>query len=143
MAKLSSSNLPNLVNYNSSLENLEAAGSTTLLNISENSVGIGACLGYDSTGDIVLTNTDSTSLVICTYLAIETGTSIKEVLIKGLIRNDVWTLSPGKEVYLRNTTPGLLTTTKPINPDDLVQVIGVAINSNTLLFDPDKTWLRL
>jgi len=144
MAKLSQTNFPNLIEFRSSLNNLEASGDYLELNIVENSVGVGACLGYDINGDIVLTNTeDSTSLVICTFLALETGTGNKKVLSRGLIRNDSWSLSPGKPVYLDNSSQGLFTTVEPSIVGDLVQIIGVSISSNIILFDPDKTWLRL
>ena len=144
MAKLSQTNFPNLIEFRTSLNNLEASGDSTELTIVENSVGFGACLGYDINGDIVLSNTeDSTALVICTFLALETGTGNKKVLSRGYIRNTSWTLDSGKNVYLDNSSQGLFTTTIPNSSGDLVQIIGVSINSTTILFDPDKTWLRL
>ena len=143
MAKFSITNLPNLYEFNSSLDNLEAAGENTQLLVTENSLGIGACLGYDDLTQLVLSNTDATAQVICTFMALETGTGIIKVMSKGYIRNDSWSLTQGKTVFLSNSTPGLITTTRPITEGDLVQIIGVAISSNTILFDPDKTWLRL
>ena len=144
MAKLSPTNLPNLYEFKTSLDNLEASGDFTQLLVTENSVGIGACLGYDLADELVLTDTtDGTSQVICSFIALETGTGILKVMSKGFIRNDSWSFDKGNPVFLSNSSPGLVTTTRPITTGDMIQIVGIAVNTNILLFDPDKTWLRI
>ena len=129
MAKLSSSNLSNTFEFNTSLENLEASGDRTELIVNENSIGVGA--------------SDSTTEIICTYIALDTGTGVKSVLLRGMIRNDVWSFTTGDIIYLSNSSPGLISNVRPSGDGDFVQVLGVAINTNTILFDPDKTWMRI
>lgn len=140
MAKLSTTNFPNSIEFKTSLNNLESSGDFVELNVSENNIGIGACLGY-SYGNIVLSNTDSASIILCSFLALETGTGNKKLLTRGLIRNDIWSFTSGDNIYISNSTPGLLTNIVPSNSGDIVQLIGIALNSNLILFDPDKTWL--
>lgn len=53
------------------------------------------------------------------------------VVTRGTIRNDAWTWTPGGTVYL-STTAGGLTQTAPSTTGDKVQVIGYALDADTL-----------
>lgn len=48
----------------------------------------------------------------------------------------------GAELYL-STTAGAMTATPPSGTGDIVRVIGYALNSTTILFDPDRTYLEM
>lgn len=57
------------------------------------------------------------------------------ILLLGFYRDNTWTWTPGKILYA-STTAGDLTDTAPAGPGDQVQVLGVAIASNIILFNP-------
>jgi len=125
-------------------DNLQANGIKTNLNVTQNTIGLGACLAIDSTsGYLIEACADSTaSIVPCRYLAIETGTGVKDVLVKGFIRNDIWSFSPGDDIYM-SVISGEITNIEPIDEGDVVQFLGYATTSSTIYFDPDKTFITL
>jgi hypothetical protein len=51
-------------------------------------------------------------------------------------------LTPGSTYYL-STTPGLLTAIAPATVGNIVQVVGFALDSHTLWFNPSMTWLTI
>jgi hypothetical protein len=53
------------------------------------------------------------------------------VLTEGIIRHDAWTWTPGGIIYL-STTAGQWTQTQPATSGDKVQVIGYAIDADTM-----------
>jgi len=133
---------PKVFEFTTNLENLQYSGDSIQLTVSENSVGVGASLNMDSSGDLYEAITDSTAFEICQFLALETGTGTKNVLMKGLLRNDVWSWTPGQLIYL-STTSGMLSQTQPSLSGESIQVVGFALTSNIISFNPDKTWITL
>ncbi|MBA7506480.1 hypothetical protein ES706_05171 [subsurface metagenome] len=59
-----------------------------------------------------------------------------EYLLRGFLRFDTWTWTPGGLLYVDRTTPGTLTQTAPSTTGDQVQVVGVAITADIILFNP-------
>jgi hypothetical protein len=123
---------------------LTASGDTTTMNVTGNTVGIGSALYMTSGGDgLDETDADWFATMPCRVLALETGTGQdKSVLLKGFIRNDSWSWTPGLSVYV-STTVGTLTQTPPAGSGDQVQTVGWAHRSNVLYFDPDKTVVEI
>jgi len=125
-------------------DNLQANGIKTTLTIQENNIGFGACLAIDSTsGNLIEACADSTSVIIpCRFIAIESGTGNKQILLKGFIRNDSWSLNPGDDIYLSNVS-GLFSNTRVSDPGDIDQMLGYAITSNTIYFDPSSIYITI
>ena len=128
--------------YTTNLNDLQFTGDYIYLNVIENSVGIGATLSMDSSGNLIESVADSTSFILCQYLACEIGTGNNIVLMKGLLRNSSWSFIPGQPIFL-STSSGQLTQSRPTNPGEIIQVIGVALTSDIIRFEPDMTWLEL
>jgi len=128
--------------YTINLNDLQFAGDYIYLNVIENSVGIGATLSMDSSGNLIESVADSTSFILCQYMACEIGTGNVIVLMKGLLRNSSWSFTPGQPIFL-STLSGQLTQTIPNNPGNIVQIIGVALTSDIIRFEPDKTWVEI
>jgi hypothetical protein len=80
----------------------------------------------------------------CVAMAIEAGTGSKKVLTRGLIRNDAWnwTIGPGKTslIYL-DVTAGGLTQTQPSSEDNVIQVVGWAVSTNVIMFNPQLDYI--
>lgn len=125
-------------------DNLQANGIKTTLYVQENNIGFGCCLAIDSTsGQLIEACADSTSSIVpCRFLAVESGTGNKQVMMKGFIRNNSWSFNSGDMIYL-STISGELTNVRSINSGNVDQMLGYALNSNTIYFDPDKTYITL
>lgn len=74
-------------------------------------------------------------------IAMNVATDSDSVLMFGKARNDSWSLSPGL-VYLSTTTGGIVQT-PPSGSGEVVQVIGYALASNILFFNPQQTLIVL
>ena len=75
-------------------------------------------------------------------LAIATSTSSGNgMLLKGIFRKASHGLSAGRPIYLSQTAGGM-TNTAPSASGTYVRVIGYAIDSNTIYFNPDNTWVQ-
>ena len=124
--------------------NLQGNGIKTSLTVLENNIGFGACMAVDTTsGDLIEASADSTaSIVPCRFIALETGTGFKEVLIKGFLRNNIWTFNPGDMIYL-STSSGQLTNVRASIEGEVDQILGYALTPNIIYFDPDKTFITL
>lgn len=59
-----------------------------------------------------------------------------EFLLLGFMRHDAWTWTAGGLLYIDRTTAGALTQTAPATTGDQVQVVGVAITADIILFNP-------
>jgi len=72
-------------------------------------------------------------------VALATGTisqdAAGEFLLSGFMRDDTWAWTPGGFLYV-GTTAGELTQTRPSGSGHQVQVVGVAITADIVLFNP-------
>lgn len=137
--------IPNPISfeYTTNLNNLQFSGDYIQLNVIENSIGVGAALTMNDSGSIIQATADATSTFeLCQFIALETGTGNKYVLMKGLLRNTSWSFTPGNLIYL-STTSGMMTQTQPSGSGEKIQIIGSALTSDIIYFNPDKTWLDL
>ena len=57
-------------------------------------------------------------------------------LLLGFMRHDAWDWTPGGLLYVDRTTAGALTQTAPSTSGDQVQVEGIAITADIILFNP-------
>jgi len=142
-SELNNISFNNLV-IDSSPTNLSGNGIKTTLTVQENNTGFGSCLGVDSTTSyLVEACADSTSVLVpCRFIALDSGTGNKTVIMKGFIRNDSWSFTPGSTLYL-SIIKGQISESYSYNSGDIIQVIGYSLTSNTIFFDPDYTFLTV
>lgn len=70
-----------------------------------------------------------------TINANETGTFLK----RGTARQDSWNWTTGSLLYL-STTAGSITATKPSTIDDVIQTVAMALDADTIDFNPSFTY---
>jgi len=117
-------------------------GLTTSIQVDVNSVGFGSLLHIDTDGHLIEADANITTAIPCQFMAGESGTGIKTVLVTGIARNDSWDWTPGGAMYV-STTAGTMTQTAPSTTGDRVQIVGYAITADTVLFNPDMTDLEI
>lgn len=129
------------------------------LDINGESIQIGCILGSDHTyeGLVIsgITNSESFGLAVCmssnntvttadkdidtVAIGISVGTNL--VLYSGTVRDDSWDWTAGDSIFVGDS--GALTDdTSSYTTNDMVQVIGVALNADTILVHP-VVWLKL
>lgn len=65
-----------------------------------------------------------------------------EFLLMGFIRHDAWTWTPGSLLYA-SCTAGGMSHTAPVGAGDQVQVVGIAITADIILFNPNYVLVEL
>ena len=96
----------------------------------------GQALLIDATGAYVLTDADAIATMPCRALAIDTGSGAAKSLLKqGFIRNDAWSWTPGKSLYV-SATAGALTQTVPSVTGHYAQAVGYAETATIVYFNP-------
>lgn len=98
----------------------------------------------NSSSQWVLADADAESTAggVMLGLATTSGTSGNPlaVLLLGFARNDSWAWTAGAELFV-STTAGGLTETSPSGTDDVVRVVGYAVNADVIYFNPSNDWL--
>lgn len=124
------------INFNITVSNQDAVGVVDKFIVDSNSYGFGAALRMASDGNLEEANATDDTTMPCIALALDTGTgSGKQVLFWGRIRNDNWNWAPGDYIYV-DLSAGSLTQSIPSNAGNVVQVLGVALSSTQILFNP-------
>lgn len=97
-----------------------------------------------SSGTWSLANANSTgSSTGMLGLAVGTSPTTNGLLIRGFAASSSYTQSTGSILYMA-TSSGIFTQTSPSSSNHVVRVIGYKTTiSNTIYFDPDKTWVTL
>lgn len=94
---------------------------------------------YVKAADSKMWKADSNALATMPCIALATGTIAADAegifLLLGFMRDNSWGWTIGGLLY-PHTTPGTPTQTAPAGSGDQVQVVGVAITANILLFNP-------
>ena len=131
------------LSVNVSLSDQDAVGVVDKFTVDANSVGFGAAFYINSSGNMEDAQATGQSTMPCMALALETGTgSGKQVLFWGRIRNDAWSFGVGNYIYI-STTSGELADSRPTGSGDIVQVVGVALASNIIFFNPSYVTVEL
>lgn len=113
------------------------------INVSSNSVGIGACLAMNYSTNLLVEATALNEYRIpAIALAMQTGTGMKDVLLLGIFRKDTWSWTPNKIIYV-STTTGLMTQIRPDGLGQNVQELGFALTPTIMIFNPDKSYFKL
>jgi hypothetical protein len=115
----------------------------TLTATAANTFAIGNVGFLASTETITLAKANavntSTNLLVMATAAIDGGAAgvfalFADVTVTG------HTLAVGAPIYVSAATDGAITTTAPGVGENVVRIIGYAIDANTIRFDPDKSW---
>jgi len=104
---------------------------------------VGNVYYFDSTSVWLITdaNTSATSKGL---IAIATSVTAFNVgmLISGYFKNTSWAFTVGDPVYL-SVTSGGISTTQPTGSGDIVRVVGYAIATDEVYFNPSHDWIEL
>ncbi len=76
-------------------------------------------------------------------VCVETGTGDRKILTKGYIRNNTWNFANKGLLYLSPTTSGEITITKPTATGQIIQVLGLALGSDEIYFNPSTTYIEI
>lgn len=102
----------------------------------------------NSDGEAALADADaySTSMacVMCCDASISANAS-GNYLMWGIARDDTWNWTVGGAIYLSTTgtTGNTLTQTKPSGSTDIVQIIGMALHADRMLFNPNLVTVEI
>jgi hypothetical protein len=110
---------------------------TATANSAIGDVGFIASTGKVSLGDADAIATAS-CMVICADATIAADSTGNWLVGVGTIRDDTWDWTVGGLIYLSTdgTTGNTLTQTAPSATDDVIQIIGVALSADIMLFNP-------
>jgi hypothetical protein len=99
-------------------------------------------VGYiKSDGKVGLIDADAiatmSGLVMCGAATIANNAS-GTFLLHGVARDDTWAWTVGGLIYgtVTGTTTNTLSQTTPTGTDDVIQILGVALSADTMLFAP-------
>lgn len=124
------------------VKDLSANGINSYGTVSSNNAGYGAALYMTADGNYEEANAASASTMPCTALALEPDAGRKKILLQGYIRNDSWSFTPGGLVYV-SPANGVITQTPPSETGEQVQILGYAIKSNALFFNPNMMLIEI
>lgn len=101
----------------------------------------------NSSSQWALTDADAaaTAGTVMVALATEAGTlnnAMRVALPGTFVRNDAWTWTVGAPIYL-STTPGALTQTAPSATDDVVRIVGYAMNADVIFWNPSNDFITI
>jgi len=119
--------------------NLTASGLIVTVDVNSNPLGVGSPMYITQDGDMKMADASDITTSPALAIALETGTGNKKVLLFGTLRDNSWNwlTGPGESAFIYlSTTAGLLTQTPPSGTDEVVQVVGWAINSDTIMWCP-------
>ena len=77
------------------------------------------------------------------YTGAGTTTVSNGVVIYGFIKQSSHGFTLGAPLYLSDTTAGNMTATAPGSSGDVVRIVGYAVDSNTIFFNPGNTYVTV
>lgn len=126
-----------------SIDQEQGAGIIITGTVDVNAFGIGCALGLASDGHWESCDADVVADFPCSGLALETGTGAgKKILLYGVLSDGSYSFTAGLPVYVSNTDGGLVTAA-PGGASDLVQRVGIALDSDTVLFTPSLDVIQI
>lgn len=130
-----------LVNAISATET--ANGIKTSFTVGEN-VTFGNILYLKSDGKLWKADANGTNTYPALYIATEAKSAdeVCIVLKNGFIRLNSWSFTVGSIIYLSGTA-GSITSTIPAISGDAIQIIGIAVSSNTIDFNPQLSYITI
>jgi hypothetical protein len=116
------------------------------LQIGDQGSGIltGSTYYLSSSNTWLLTDADAASSSRNLIAIATTGAGFNRgMLIRGYYRNTAWSFTVGAPVYLATSPAGGLTSTQPTATADIVRVVGYAIATDEIYFNPSQEWIEL
>ena len=114
----------------------KATGIIVTMQVDVNTVGIGGLLHLDvADGNWIDADANATTDMPCMAIALGTTGSI-DVLLTGIIKDTGWGWTVGGLLYVSAANVGQMVQTAPAGDGDQVQVVGIALASDTILFNP-------
>lgn len=114
---------------------------------------MGDLLFYKSDGKVWKANASSTSTMSCFSMALETKSAetVVMALLRGYLKDDsLYNFTTGGQsssatglIYVSEATSGLATQARPLNPTNIVQIVGFAHSPDIFYFNPDNTFIEL
>lgn len=131
---------PNSI-INSSPNDLNVSGETISLTAGENVVFGDICY-IKSDGKMWKADANASGKFPAQFMAasIIAADATGIFFVKGIARNDAWTLTLGGALYL-STTAGGITQTAPSSTNDCIQVLGFALSATNILFNPSPDYI--
>jgi hypothetical protein len=115
--------------------NGEWCGTYVDATVDANAIGFGGAMHMDSDSHWINADADGTTTMPCLGISVEAGTGTRKVLMNGFVKNTAWAWTPGA-ILFASATVGLFTHTAPAGTGDQVQSIGIAIDADTIYFNP-------
>ncbi|MBI4708255.1 MAG: DUF2190 family protein [Candidatus Omnitrophica bacterium] len=113
----------------------------------------GQLVYYKSDGKVWKAKADATSTMTCMGIVTADASADASVviLLDGFIKDaTLWNFTSGGQasaaaglIYVSEATAGLATQTKPSTATNIVQIVGFAIDADTIRFSPDKTYITV
>ena len=123
----------------------EASGIVITGTVDTNALGVGALLmlGSDGNWDTADADAEATCQGML-GLAVESGTGAsKKILLQGFLTTSNYEASTVGEILYASTDVGAITITPPSGSGDIVRILGYGFATNTIYFDPDKTYIEV
>lgn len=93
-----------------------------------------------SDGQAQIADADALATAGAIVMAVESplANTVGDYLLIGTVRRDTWTWTVGGLIYLSTTgtTLNTMTQTAPSGANDVIQVLGVALTADSMLFNP-------
>lgn len=117
------------------------SGITATMTVDVNTVGIGGLLHLDTDSNWVDADMNATTSMPGMAIATTATIGSTVVMLQGVIRDTGWAWTIGGIVYAN--TSGTMTQTAPAGSGDQVQVVGIALTADTILFNPSPVLVEV
>jgi hypothetical protein len=117
-----------------SLSNREARGDIITMTIDTDGSTFGFTQHIRTNGFLEPADSVSIGQMPAVALALEDGVGSKRVLLRGFVRYDNWSWSPGSPLYLDQVPGGMIHGAPPCE-----QFVGVAMTTKIIYFNPSFT----
>ena len=89
-------------------------------------------------------NAESTSKGLLGIAGAGTTNAADGIVLFGFVKSSSHGFTVGAPLYLSDSaTTGLMTNTPPSDSGDVVRVVGYAVDSNVIYFNPDPTYVTI
>jgi hypothetical protein len=119
--------------------------SGTVLPLGSTTVTVNKVYYWKSTSVWELTNpnAEATSTGLIAYANSSGSSSSNRMVLSGIVFDAGHSFTVGAPLYLSTSTNGDLTTTAPSGNNDVARVVGYAITTDEIYFNPDNTWVKV
>ena len=120
-----------------------ASGLIVSMTYATESITLGDFLYFKSDGTVARADANGTSTYPVMGLALATTAlgGSNSVLLHGVYKDSTYALTAGGIVYLSTNVADNITQTQPAVTNDVIQVVGIAIGTNRIYFNPSADYL--